>query len=293
MKFGKLTAICLDEEKNKKSKYTYWKCLCDCGNYTSVISGNLTTYKTNSCGCSREKFNNLIGKKYGRLTVNSFSGYIIDSQGRKRMWNCICDCGNEKTNVLEKSLKNGLVKSCGCLIAEKSKENGKKGKKYNTYELSQDICRGFDSKGNIFYFDLEDYDKIKNYCWNVKRNLYVESKTEGGKCISLHRLIMNNPKDYHIDHINHRPNDNRKENLRRVSVAQNQANAKIRKDNISGVKGVHYDTRQQKWIAAIQINKKFFSKSFIEKEKAIEYRKFLEKTYQKEYSYDESIKRGA
>ena len=34
-KFGKLTAICVDHTKGKSY---YWKCKCDCGNYSVVLS---------------------------------------------------------------------------------------------------------------------------------------------------------------------------------------------------------------------------------------------------------------
>ena len=37
-------------------------------------------------------------------------------------------------------------------------------KKYNTYDLSGEYGIGYTSKGEEFYFDLDDYDKIKDYC---------------------------------------------------------------------------------------------------------------------------------
>lgn len=41
-----------------------------------------------------------------------------------------------------------------------------------------------------------------------------------------------------IDHIDGNPSNNRWDNLREASVAENQYNAKVRKDNVTGVKGV-------------------------------------------------------
>ncbi len=32
-------------------KHTYWKCLCDCGEYRSIFAGNLRSGRTKSCGC--------------------------------------------------------------------------------------------------------------------------------------------------------------------------------------------------------------------------------------------------
>ncbi len=48
--FGRLTVIDIDYEKTKYGRY-YYKCLCSCGNYTSVSSSHLITGHTQSCGC--------------------------------------------------------------------------------------------------------------------------------------------------------------------------------------------------------------------------------------------------
>lgn len=59
-----------------------------------------------------------------------------------------------------------------------------------------------------------------------------------------------------IDHINGDPSDNRIENLRLATMQENQYNSKLRKDNKSGVKGVHLDKRSGKWKAQLIINGK-------------------------------------
>ena len=46
-KFGKLVAETYYTENGK----TYWKCKCDCGNYTIVAANNLKNGHTQSCGC--------------------------------------------------------------------------------------------------------------------------------------------------------------------------------------------------------------------------------------------------
>ena len=55
-KFGKLTAIEIDEELTLKNKRIFWKCKCDCGNYYSTGSSNLVTGATKSCGCLRTSY---------------------------------------------------------------------------------------------------------------------------------------------------------------------------------------------------------------------------------------------
>lgn len=57
----------------------------------------------------------LTGKRFGRLIVTGYAFTRTESWGGKvAIWNCICDCGN-KTTVKSELLRNGKVKSCGCL----------------------------------------------------------------------------------------------------------------------------------------------------------------------------------
>lgn len=64
------------------------------------------------------KIKDLIGKKFGRLTVISLSNERGNVNQVK--WNCICDCGNTHT-VTGECLSNGKSKSCGCLKSEANK----------------------------------------------------------------------------------------------------------------------------------------------------------------------------
>lgn len=61
------------------------------------------------------KLIDLTGQKFGKLTVVSRAESIRKPWGvTVAYWNCVCDCGNEKT-VSSELLRNGKVKSCGCL----------------------------------------------------------------------------------------------------------------------------------------------------------------------------------
>lgn len=118
----------------------------------------------------KKEIKDLTGRKFGRLTVLE-RGANDNSRGTK--WWCKCECGN-KVLVSKHSLMWGLTKSCGCYQKEKSRENGKQNKRYNTYDLSGDFGKGYTSKGEEFWFDKEDYDKIKDYCWYFdKKNGYL------------------------------------------------------------------------------------------------------------------------
>ena len=79
-------------------------CRCSCGKEREVYISNLKRGLQLSCGHSRKK-DNIIGNKYGKLTV-------IDDVGDGKVL-CRCDCGNTK-EIWKKTLKNGTVRSCGC-----------------------------------------------------------------------------------------------------------------------------------------------------------------------------------
>lgn len=49
-RFGKLVA--LEKVKSQNNK-TVWKCQCDCGTITFVLTGNLNANRVHSCGCLR------------------------------------------------------------------------------------------------------------------------------------------------------------------------------------------------------------------------------------------------
>lgn len=60
----------------------------------------------------------------------------------------------------------------------------------------------------------------------------------------------------HIDHINRVRSDNRIENLREATRAQNQGNLPRYRNNTSGIKGVSLMKRDNKWRASIRVNGK-------------------------------------
>ena len=73
------------------------------------------------------------------------------------------------------------------------------------------------------------------------------------KILSMHRLIMNPPKNMQIDHINGNGLDNRKCNLRVCTNAQNNANKPPQKNSKSGLKGVAKSSKNR-WVAYIGTN---------------------------------------
>lgn len=129
------------------------------------------------------------------------------------------------------------------------------GAKTNRYWFSSDGKTGFGivSTGEIFIFDTEDFNIIKDIPW-YRCNKSGDSITYIGnkQGICIHRFILNSPKGYEIDHINHNPLDNRKSNLRICTHQQNQFNQGLQKNNTSGVSGVSYYSPRNKYRARIK-----------------------------------------
>lgn len=82
----------------------------------------------------------------------------------------------------------------------------------------------------------------------------------GGKDVSAHHVIFalkhGRWPQASIDHINGDPLDNRPENLRECTHAQNMWNKRLYRNNKSGVKGVHWHKQVGKWCAQIKHNGK-------------------------------------
>lgn len=72
-------------------------------------------------GRKGQKIKNITGQRFGRLTVlGLYPQRIQYANSIRTAWVCKCDCG--MTYIAEgNALRQGLVKSCGCLKAERAK----------------------------------------------------------------------------------------------------------------------------------------------------------------------------
>jgi hypothetical protein len=139
--------------------------------------------------------------------------------------------------------------------------------------------------------DEEDICLIENKKVKINKDGYAYIKRKrDNKC--LHRLIMNEPKNVTIDHINRNKLDNRRENLRLATISQNCAN-KARKltNNPTKYKGVFVDKRKYKekeyiyWVAKVKKNGKSYQKSFKTELEAARWYDKMAKELHGEYAY--------
>lgn len=114
---------------------------------------------------------NLVGVKFNRLLVLEKVESRMYGTTSKRMWQCLCDCGN-KTIVSTGSITSSQITSCGCYGKEVKAENGRKSR-YKIAKKTAGYRRVFTSyvsnavnRGIEFTLtDLEFYDLIKMNCF--------------------------------------------------------------------------------------------------------------------------------
>lgn len=229
----------------------------------------------------------MTGQRFGRLVVTGLSEHKMGKR-KRALYYCDCDCGNKGIEVCGENLRAGRTNSCGCLQKERARNASRK---YNSYDLSGEYGIGWTSNTDKeFYFDLEDYDKIKDYCWLELQNGYIASRSKGRVFTYLHRLIMNARDGDIVDHKEHNLCDNRKKYLRIGNQSLNMMNASMRKDNTSEITGVSFDRSTNNWISELYVNKKkIYLGSFANKNDAIEVRRKAEEQYFNDWSYKNSV----
>lgn len=133
-------------------------------------------------------------------------------------------------------------------------------------------------------FDIEDAEKVEKYNWHLhirKEDMqtYAIASTyildnKKRKTLKMHRYLINYNGNLTVDHINHNTLDNRKKNLRVVSIFENNLN---KTNNTSGCVGVAWNKNGQSWQVTFQ--QKYIG-SFKNFDEAVKVRKEAEKNYQ-------------
>lgn len=143
----------------------------------------------------------------------------------------------------------------------------------NRYFIDGDIVRLILERRNgspiETLIDLADLEKVAAYhgkwypVWRKNTNSFYaigNIKKDNGKytTIYLHRYLMDESEEMHIDHINHDTLDNRRRtNLRALPVKLNTKNRiKANKNTSTGVRNVSYEKRSQKYVVQLQIEGK-------------------------------------
>lgn len=88
-RFGRLVVI---EHAGRKRTENVWRCKCDCGRETDVLTGLLVHGKTRSCGCLQDETRrrDITGQTRGHLTALHPTG---EKKNGETVWLWRCDCG--------------------------------------------------------------------------------------------------------------------------------------------------------------------------------------------------------
>lgn len=181
----------------------------------------------------RKSFIDLTGNKYTRLTVIGFAG----SRHRKSYWNCLCECGNEKI-IRSDPLKDGSIRSCGCLNKEKTRErttihNGCGTPEYTSWQSMKARCY------------CKSAAEYPNY---GGRGIIVCDRWKGSFINFLSDMGKKPKPEYSLDRIN---NDGNYEsgNCRWASKTTQSRNTRVRKKNKTGLSGVSWTANR--WLVGI------------------------------------------
>jgi hypothetical protein len=117
------------------------------------------------------------------------------------------------------------------------------------------------TRGKVTIIDAADFERVGKLRWGcvsgyAKRGRYLGRKNgrHATTTLSLHRVLLDAPPGFDVDHINRIPWDNRRRNLRLVARRQNCLNAGLKAasngaERLSRFKGV---TKNKKsWIVRI------------------------------------------
>lgn len=137
----------------------------------------------------------------------------------------------------------------------------------NDFEIRGDVTvifLNYKNKKVETRIDTKDLPKVNEVpgtwtvYWDPKVNgFYCRSqyKLPNQKTISLHRWVLDAPKNKQVDHFDNDPLNNTRKNLRIVTLGQNLQNKSgAYRNSKSGVRGVCWHKKRRKWIAHFRVN---------------------------------------
>lgn len=194
-----------------------------------------------------------IGDKFGMLTVIEQVDPDYGKNGAKyNKYKCVCECGKEKI-TRETYLRNGQVKSCGCL--NHASRNGNKIRGNNYIVVNEVVYVELSNTYNIMKCDLDIWEKAKHYTWHEDDHGYASARIDK-KTIRFHLKYFSRPKDKITDHYDRDKLNNLKSNIRFVDSVVNNRNVSKQTNNTTGYKGVSFNKNNGKFYSYINIEPK-------------------------------------
>jgi hypothetical protein len=94
----------------------------------------------------------------------------------------------------------------------------------NTFVIDGETVIVRTTSGKEFIISACDLERVKRYTWCISKTGYPVANTNP-KVVKLQRYLLSPPEGMVVDHINGNTLDNRRENLRVCSIADNSRNA--------------------------------------------------------------------
>jgi hypothetical protein len=116
------------------------------------------------------------------------------------------------------------------------------------------------TQGQVAIVDDADFEWLSKWKWYAYFNtrtkvFYARRSIYPSKTVSMHRVILGAQPGQIVDHVNRNTLDNRRANLRFVTVSQSNQNTRLLSArNKSGFRGVHWSSASKKWRASINLN---------------------------------------
>jgi len=186
----------------------------------------------------------MLGKKFGRWTVLEYAG---SGKQKATYWKCLCECGTVrvvKGISLRRSSGNSM--SCGCLQKEVAKQQGENNKThgmsktrtYNSWMHMVMRCNNIKDKNYYRYGGrgIKVCDR-----WLIFENFLKDM----GKCP---KKLTVERKDNNLGYF--------KENCIWATMTDQVRNRRLLKNNKTGINGVSWHKRIEKYMASITVKYK-------------------------------------
>lgn len=258
LRFNRLAVVRKTDQRLCRS--IVWECRCDCGNSTFASSSALLSGKRKSCGCLRnesgkKKAQDITGMRFGRLTALRPTE---KRQSESVVWECQCDCGEiDYAPVI--LLRAGKKKSCGCLRSD-------------VYEGNKRDVTGlrFGKLTAICPTDKREADGSVVWKWRCDCSEVIDKSLNSvsrGLIRSCGCLLQDVRKDIYSEYL--KPAYVLGTNLNMLRQNEDV----LRADNVSGVKGVHFRSSENVYIASIKFKGVIVQKRYKRFEDAVDARR--------------------
>jgi hypothetical protein len=169
MRYGRLKAIS-HQGKDSRGKHL-WLCQCDCGNEKVVVADNLSSGKSNSCGCLKTEFLAKKGNQYGLYTDREKALLKVQYSHLKKRHTQNRMTGNVMRFDTFKKLSKSPCKYCGLEYSKEIEDRLNESKKQK--RLSDHIlkCNGIDRIDILKGYTEENSVPCCKYCNFAKHTM--------------------------------------------------------------------------------------------------------------------------